>query len=124
MIEEGLGFTFTPQAAITSSEALTVPMRRAICSAWGCRAYQEYGSVENCGLATECEAGGLHVSPDFGVIEIVDSEGHPVGPGVEGRVLCHWSAERRSVSRPLRDRRHRRCGARSGVRVVGITFRY
>jgi phenylacetate-CoA ligase len=63
-------------------------MRDAIRSAWGCRAYQEYGSVENCGLATECEAGSLHVSPDFGVIEIVDSEGHPVGPGVEGRVLC------------------------------------
>ena len=88
MIEQGLTLTFTPRAAITSSEALTDPMRDVMCRAWGCRAYQEYGSVENCGLATECEAGSLHVSPDFGVIEIVDEHGNPVGSGVEGRVLC------------------------------------
>ena len=88
MIEQGLEFTFTPIAALTSSEALTSPMRDTIRRAWGCRAYQEYGSVENCGLATECEEGSLHVSPDFGIVEIVDDEGHPVPAGVEGRVLC------------------------------------
>jgi phenylacetate-CoA ligase len=88
MVEQGLEFTFTPTAAITSSEALTAPMRDTIRRAWGCGAYQEYGSVENCGLATECEEGSLHVSPDFGIIEIVDAEGHPVPAGVEGRVLC------------------------------------
>jgi phenylacetate-CoA ligase len=87
MLEHGLAFTFAPRAAITSSEALTPAMGDVIRRAWGCRAYQEYGSVENCGLATECEAGSLHVSPDFGVIEIVDADGLPVGPGVEGRVL-------------------------------------
>ena len=88
MLEQGLRFTFAPEAAITSSEALTPAMRDTILRAWDCRAYQEYGSVENCGLATECEAGGLHVSPDFGIVEIVDGEGQPVGPNVEGRVLC------------------------------------
>lgn len=88
MLEHELTLTFTPRAAITSSEPLTLPMRDVIRRAWGCRAYQEYGSVENCGLATECEAGSLHVSPDFGLVEIVDADGNPVGPGVEGRVLC------------------------------------
>jgi phenylacetate-CoA ligase len=88
MIDHGLHFTFTPRAAITSSEPLTDPMRDMIRRAWGCRAYQEYGSVENCGLATECEAGSLHVSPDFGIIEIVDDDGNPAPRGVEGRVLC------------------------------------
>ena len=88
MLEQGLTFTFALRAAITSSEPLTMSMRDVIHRAWGCRAYQEYGSVENCGLATECEEGSLHVSPDFGVIEIVDAEGNPAGPGVEGRVLC------------------------------------
>jgi phenylacetate-CoA ligase len=39
-------------------------------------------------LATECERGTLHVSPDFGIIEIVDDAGAPVSPGQEGRVLC------------------------------------
>jgi phenylacetate-CoA ligase len=73
---------------VTSSERLTDRMRQVIAQAWNCKAYEEYGSVENCGLATECEEGGLHVSPDFGIVEIVDDAGNPVGPGVEGRVLC------------------------------------
>lgn len=88
MLEQGVEFNFTPKASITSSEALTAPMKETIHRAWGCRAYQEYGSVENCALATECEAGSLHVSPDFGVVEIVDAEGIPVAPGVEGRMVC------------------------------------
>jgi phenylacetate-CoA ligase len=88
MLEQRLTFAFTPRAAVTSSEALTGAMRDVIRRAWGCRAYQEYGSVENCGLATECEHGSLHVSSDFGIVEIVDDDGHAVGPGVEGRVLC------------------------------------
>jgi phenylacetate-CoA ligase len=88
MLERDLRFDVPPKAAITSSERLTDRMKSVIRQAWGCRAYEEYGSVENCGLATECEAGSLHVSPDFGVVEIVDADGHPVPPGVEGRILC------------------------------------
>jgi phenylacetate-CoA ligase len=88
MLEHGLRFEFTPTAAVTSSERLTDTMRTTIREAWGCRAYEEYGSVENCGLATECEAGSLHVSPDFGVVEILDDDGNPVGPGIEGRLVC------------------------------------
>ena len=88
MLEQGLRFQAPPKAAVTSSEKLTSRMRSVINQAWGCRAYEEYGSVENVGLATECEAGGLHVSADFGLLEIVDDEGLPVPPGVEGRVVC------------------------------------
>ncbi len=88
MLEQNLRFSFAPKAAITSSEKLTRRMRDVIQKAWGCRAFEEYGSVENCGLATECEAGSLHVSPDFGIIEILDADGHPVAPGIEGRVVC------------------------------------
>ena len=88
MLEQGLRLNVAPHAAVTSSERLTDHMRRTIRDAFGCRAYEEYGSVENCGLATECEEGSLHVSPDFGIIEIVDSQGNPVGPGEEGRVVC------------------------------------
>lgn len=88
MLEQDLRFQVPPKAAITSSEKLTSRMRQAIRKAWGCRAYEEYGSVENVALATECEAGGLHVSPDFGILEIVDEYGQPVPSGVEGRILC------------------------------------
>jgi phenylacetate-CoA ligase len=88
MVEHRLAFTFRPVASITSSEALTPGMKAVIDQAWGCRAFQEYGSVENCSLATECEAGSLHVSTDFGIVEIIDDFGSPAAPGVEGRVVC------------------------------------
>lgn len=39
-------------------------------------------------LATECEHGRLHVSMDFGIVEIVDEQGEPLPPGEEGRIVC------------------------------------
>jgi phenylacetate-CoA ligase len=88
MLEQGLRFDSPPRVSITSSEKLTAAMKDVIRRAWGCRAFEEYGSVENVGLITECEHGCLHANPDFGIIEIVDGEGNPVPPGTEGRVLC------------------------------------
>lgn len=88
MREQGLSFQRSPSAAITSSEKLTPAMRQTIESTWGCRGFEEYGSVENCGLITECEMRNLHANPDFGIIEIVDENGLPLSPGVEGRIVC------------------------------------
>ena len=45
-------------------------------------------------LATECEHGRLHVSPDFGIVEIVDDDGRPVPPGRPGKVVCTGLANR------------------------------
>ncbi len=39
-------------------------------------------------LATECPFGRLHVSPDFGIVELVDENDDPVRPGEIGRVIC------------------------------------
>ncbi|MCG3148780.1 MAG: Phenylacetate-coenzyme A ligase [Verrucomicrobiae bacterium] len=88
MVAQGLTLEYEPKAAVLSSEKLTAEMKRVIRQALRVRAFEEYGAVENCLLATECEAGRLHVSPDFGVVEIVDAAGKPVPPGVEGRVVC------------------------------------
>lgn len=88
MIEQGLHLDYKPEAVVLCSEKLTAPMKETIRQAFGARAYEEYGAVENCMLATECEQGSLHVSPDFGVLEIVNEQGAPVDPGQEGRILC------------------------------------
>ena len=88
MLEHRLSLEYTPKALVLSSEKLTAEMKKVISLAFGARAYEEYGSVENCVLATECEGGGLHVSSDFGIVEIVDDEGNPVPDGREGRILC------------------------------------
>jgi len=87
MEAQGLELEFEPTAAVLSSERLTTEMKRVIRKALRTRAFEEYGAVENCFLATECEHGRLHVSPDFGVLEIVDAAGRPVPAGVEGRVV-------------------------------------
>jgi phenylacetate-CoA ligase len=88
MSEQGIRLNYEPKALVLSSEKLTRKMKDMIRMAFRARAFEEYGSVENCVLATECEHGSLHVNPDFGIIEIVDPEGHPVEPGVPGRVLA------------------------------------
>jgi phenylacetate-CoA ligase len=88
MLDQGVTVDYEPQALVLSSEKLTAEMKSVLKSAFRARAYEEYGAVENCMLATECEKGSLHVSPDFGVIEIVDDEGRAVRPGTIGRVLC------------------------------------
>jgi phenylacetate-CoA ligase len=85
---QGLKLEFEPTALVLGSEKLTVPMKVTIAEAFRARAYEEYGAVENCVLATECDQGRLHVNPDFGIVEIVDTDGMPVPRGVEGRIVC------------------------------------
>jgi phenylacetate-CoA ligase len=88
MMAGGLRLQYHPKALVLSSEKLTAEMKEVIGSAFGARPYEEYGLVENCALATECEHGSLHVSPDFGVVEIVDGEGRPVEAGEEGQIVA------------------------------------
>ena len=88
MLRQSLALDYQPDALVLSSEKLTDQMKSVITRAFQARAYEEYGAVENCVLATECEKGSLHVSPDFGIVEIVDDDGNPLPPGHEGRMVC------------------------------------
>jgi len=88
MAEQAIVLDYEPQALVLGSEKLTPEMKEVISRSFRARAYQEYGAVESCMLATECEHGSLHVNPDAGIVEIVDENGFPVPPGIEGRILC------------------------------------
>jgi len=88
MLNQGLKLDYQPQAIVLSSEKVTPEMKVVIRQAFGARAYEEYGSVEQCALATECEYGSLHVNSDFGIVEILDDNDKPVPPGVDGRMVC------------------------------------
>ena len=83
------------KAIITTSEKVTPEMRGVMESAFGCRVFEEYSTVENVLFASECEAGRLHVSPDVGVIEILRPDGSYCDPGEVGEVvatsLMHYS---------------------------------
>ena len=64
-------------AVLTSSEPLRPDMRATLSQVWGCRVYDGYSGVESCCLAGECGHGRLHLNPDVGVVEFLESEGDP-----------------------------------------------
>jgi phenylacetate-CoA ligase len=77
-----------PRAIITTSESLRPEMRESIEQVFGARAYEEYGSVENCVLATQCEKGSMHVNLDFGFVELLRTDGTPAAPGETGEIVA------------------------------------
>jgi phenylacetate-CoA ligase len=72
---------------ITTGEPLTENIRNKIGQAFCCKVYSSYGMTEECGLILECDHGRMHQLADFGILEIVDDNGNPVPPGVEGDFL-------------------------------------
>lgn len=77
-----------PKAVLTSSEKLTSEMRLIIEQAYGCQVYDAYSGVEACCLTSECEHHRMHVSPDVGIIELIDDDGYPVKSGVQGEIVA------------------------------------
>lgn len=76
------------KAVLPSSFKLDAEMRKALEAVYQCKVYDSWGSVEACGLITECEYGKLHINPDVGIIEILDDDMQPVPPGKEGTAYC------------------------------------
>lgn len=76
------------KAIITTSEKVTPEMRTVTETAFGCRVYEEYSTVENAVFASECESGKLHVSPDACVVEILRPDGTSCAPGEVGEVVA------------------------------------
>ena len=76
------------QCVITSSEKLTPKMREVFLKVYGCKTFDGWSGLENCALVSECEHGSLHVSPDAGIIELLDDKMQPVNAGSPGRVYC------------------------------------
>jgi phenylacetate-CoA ligase len=64
-----------PRAVLVSSETLFPWMRADIERAFGCRVHDGYSLGELAAFITECSHGGLHVSPEYGVIEAVEIDG-------------------------------------------------
>lgn len=79
--------TYSLKAVITSSEKLTQEMRDKFQKVYGCKTYDSYSGVEACGLVSECEEGSLHISPDMGIFEFIDTEGNPSKHGEMGEVV-------------------------------------
>lgn len=73
---------------VSTSETVTQEIREAVETAWQCKLYDRYGAVEGCLFVGQCEQGHYHISPELGIIEILDTNGLPCEPGVLGEVVC------------------------------------
>lgn len=78
MLEQGIEPVASMRAIITTSEKLTAGARAKIERAFGCRVYEEYGTVEDAVYACEQPDGRLYLSPDAGILELVRADGSVV----------------------------------------------
>jgi phenylacetate-CoA ligase len=77
-----------PDAITTASETLYDFQRAEIGRIWPAPILDSYGLKEHNVFITQCREGGYHVSPEYGICEILDDDGNPVGPGEEGWVVA------------------------------------
>lgn len=75
------------QVAFCTSEVLRPEWRAAIAAGFGCGVANEYGARDAGFIARECPAGGLHLSAEEVIVEVVSEDGTPLPPGVEGDIL-------------------------------------
>ncbi|MBK1885947.1 phenylacetate--CoA ligase family protein [Marinobacter sp. DY40_1A1] len=74
---------FKPTGISTSSENFTNAQRCTMETAFQCKVFDQYGSAESVVFASECVHGKMHIEPEYGIVEILTSEGsiHSEGTG-------------------------------------------
>src|SRR5262249_24186086 len=77
-----------PESILVAGDKLTPAMERSIRQAWPARLHVTYGASESKYIAIK-EAGDedMQVLTDLNIVEVLDAEREPVGPGREGRVV-------------------------------------
>ncbi len=73
--------------AITVSFEVASALHKATLSeAFGCPVFEDYSANEVGAIGLECPSGTVHVPADYAIVELLDRDGEPVGPGAIGRV--------------------------------------
>jgi phenylacetate-CoA ligase len=75
------------RVAFVTSERLYDEQRRQIESTFGCRVANGYGGRDAGFIAHECPDGGMHITAEDIVIEIVDNAGNVLAPGRAGEIV-------------------------------------
>ncbi|MCC6198205.1 MAG: phenylacetate--CoA ligase family protein [Burkholderiales bacterium] len=75
------------KVAFVTSERLYEHQREAISAAFGCPVANGYGGRDAGFIAHECPHGGMHLSAEHIVVEIVDGDGQPAAPGAAGEIV-------------------------------------
>jgi phenylacetate-CoA ligase len=75
------------QVAFVTSERLYDEQRSTISQVFGCKVANGYGGRDAGFIAHECPAGGMHLTADDIVVEIVNEAGQVQPPGVAGEIV-------------------------------------
>lgn len=75
------------RVVFVTSERLYDDQRSSIAEVFGCPVANGYGGRDAGFIAHECPQGGMHLSAEDIVVEILDGGGRPVRPGVTGEVV-------------------------------------
>ena len=77
-----------PQRVFVSGDTLTPSMERRIRAAWDAPIYNFYSASESKFIAIKTpEREEMRVLDDLNIVEVLDEQDQPVGPGKEGRVV-------------------------------------
>ena len=63
-------------------------MKDTIEKVFRCKVFDAWSGIESCGLISECEKGSLHISPDIGIVEIINTKGKECVDGEMGEIIC------------------------------------
>ena len=84
---QGLRMSYRPRAVITTAESLTPSYRRDIERFFGSQVRDQYGCAEQVINAAQCDHGSYHLSPECGVVEVLDEHEQPCPPGHTGTLV-------------------------------------
>ena len=82
------------RVAFVTSERLYDDQRATISRVFGCRVANGYGGRDAGFIAHECPHGGMHLTAEDIVVELVDSAGQPVPNGQAGEIVVTHLATR------------------------------
>ena len=75
------------RVVFVTSERLYPEQRDLISRAFGCPVANGYGGRDAGFIAHECPSGGMHITAEDIIVEIVDGAGRPQPPGVAGEIV-------------------------------------
>lgn len=87
LFSESTGIRLNLKCVISNAEPLYEHMRVKLRDVFGCSIRDTYGGTEGAFMGFECSEGRMHISPDFGVVEILRDDGNDCAPGEVGKVV-------------------------------------
>jgi phenylacetate-CoA ligase len=75
------------RVAFVTAERLYDDQKELIAATYGCRVANGYGGRDAGFVAHECPEGGMHITAEDVIVEIVDRDGHPLPAGEAGEIV-------------------------------------